>query len=126
MVKASRRNNEPSEDLSANVSLSLRCLMELMPLTLAATFQVTNSSATSSLCPLCSAVSITRLFLGYYLLCDAAPDGSRETDINQKQFAMNKLNYWQIFAARHPLHIHTTNKWNTFTVHLESTFMEHI
>lgn len=42
------------------------CLMELMPLTLAATFQVTNSSARSSLCPHCSAVSITRLFLGYY------------------------------------------------------------
>lgn len=32
-----------------------------------ATFQVTNSSAPSSLCPDRIAVSITRLFLGYYL-----------------------------------------------------------
>lgn len=38
-----------------------------MSLTLPATFQVTNSSALSSLCPDRGAVSITRLFLGYYL-----------------------------------------------------------
>lgn len=38
-----------------------------MSLTLPATFQVTNSSARSSLCPDRGAVSITRLFLGYYL-----------------------------------------------------------